>query len=64
MKSARETTRTCAARAARDSIRVSEPLDRKQAALLVLFEAIDLIDDPAASELVRFAAARLVCGNA
>lgn len=62
------TRKTRALRATRnpgDVIRSpAEPLDRKQAAILVLFEAMDLIDDAAASELVRFAVARLVCESA
>ncbi len=59
MKSTRKTQALRAARNGSDVIRSSAPLDRKQAAILVLFEAVDLIDDPAASELVRFALARL-----
>ncbi|HEY8163104.1 MAG: hypothetical protein ACR650_03465 [Methylocystis sp.] len=60
MKSTRK-TQALRARNGSDAIRSSEPLDRKHAAILALFEAVDLIDDPAASELVRFALARLVC---
>ncbi|KAF2988896.1 hypothetical protein OGR47_01415 [Methylocystis sp. MJC1] len=64
MRSTRKTQALRAARNPSDVIRSAEPLDRKQAAILVLFEAMDLIDDQAASELVRFAVARLVCESA
>jgi hypothetical protein len=64
MKVSRKAPALCVSRNASEAIRAAEPVDRKQAAILVLFEAVDLIDDPAALELVRFAVARLVCGNA
>jgi hypothetical protein len=64
MKVSRKAPAQYVSRNASEAIRAAEPVDRKQAAILVLFEAVDLIDDPAALELVRFAVARLVCGNA
>jgi hypothetical protein len=63
MKKSRKAPALRAASHGSDVIRSAEPVDRKQAAILTLFQAVDLIDDPAALELVRYAVARLVCNE-
>jgi hypothetical protein len=59
MKASRKASALRAVRNGGDVVRSAEPMDRKQAAVLCLFEAVDLIDDPAALELVRRAMVRL-----